>query len=294
MITPKKVKVGDTIGIVAPCGMKYYEKLVGPVAVLKSMGFEVKFGKHIFNDTWGYAASAAERAEDFNEMARDDDVALVLFGGGDVGNEVLPYLDYDAIAKSAKAYCSYSDSTSILNAITAKTGLITFHGQTPRTFENMSEYNRERFFSVIVEHCGEHKKAAAWKVLRGGKAEGKLVGGYTQNVCLMLSSPYFNFENEGHILFLEDYYFFSEPVGVARYMEHIMQSKFFDTVSGVIFGGFGEGDEAVTEILARKADIAGLPFIKCDDFGHGKNNAIFPIGSHGVLDANNMRLNFVI
>lgn len=294
MIFPKKVSRGDTIGIVSPCDVKYYEKLIGPEAVLRSMGFNIKYGKNTFKDTWGYAASAEERAEDLNAMARDDEVSFIFFGGGDVGLEVLPYLDYDAIKETKKVYCSYSDSTSILNAITAKTGLITFHGQTPRTFEELSEYNAERFESVILKRDGVHKKAEDWTILHGGTANGKLIGGYTQNVCLMLSSPYFNYSDEKHILFLEDYFWFSEPAIVARYVEHIIQSDFFKTVSGIIFGGYGDGDDIVTNILRRKAERCGIPFVKCNDFGHGKNNAIFPIGADAFLDADNLTLVFEI
>lgn len=294
MIFPKKVSIGDTIGIVSPCDVKYYEKLIKPEEVLRSMGFKVKYGKNTFKDTWGYAATPEERAEDFNAMAYDDEVSLVLFGGGDVGVEVLPLLDYDAIKKSKKAYCSYSDSTSILNAITSKTGLITFHGQTPRTFEELSEYNEERFSSVIINRDGKHKAASDWVTLYGGKAHGKLIGGYTQNVCLLLSSPYFSYSDEEYILFLEDYFWFSEPAIVARYVEHIIQSDFFKNVSGIIFGGYGDGDEVVTEYLRRKAELVKKPFIKCSDFGHGKNNAIFPIGATAFLDADGLTLDFEI
>lgn len=294
MIFPRKVSVGDTIGMVSPCDVKHYEKLIKPEAVLRSMGFKIKYGKNTFSDTWGYAASARERAEDFNAMARDEEVSLVLFGGGDVGVEILPLLDYDAIKNSRKAYCSYSDSTSILNAITSQTGLITFHGQTPRTFEELSEYNAERFSSVILRRDGNHKKAEEWTSLYGGKAQGRLIGGYTQNVCLMLSSPYFSYSDEKYILFLEDYFWFSEPAIVARYVEHIIQSDFFKNVSGIIFGGYGDGDEIVTDILRRKAEEIAVPFVKTNDFGHGKNNAVFPIGASAFLDADDMTLNFEI
>lgn len=293
MLLPRKLSLGDTIGIVSPCDVKYPEKLKAPIAALERLGFSIKLGEHIFSDTWGYAASARERADDFNSMATDDEVGFVFFGGGDVGNEVLPLLDYDAIGKSGKIFCSYSDSTSILNAITANTGLVTFHGQTPRTFENLSEYNSERFFSVLANRDVCHRKAAPWTTLHGGTCCGKLLGGYTQNVCFLLSSPYFRYEKKEHILFLEDYFWFSEPVGVARYLEHIMQSEFFNYVGGVIFGGYGEGEEAVLEILARKSQSVGIPFVKCSDFGHGENNAIFPIGANGVLDADKQELTFL-
>ncbi len=46
---------------------------------------------------------------------------MVLFGGGEGGNELLPYIDFENIATHPKIVCSYSDGTTILNAIYTKT-----------------------------------------------------------------------------------------------------------------------------------------------------------------------------
>ena len=90
-------------------------------------------------------------AEDSNSMAREKEVKMVLFGGGEGGEEVLPYLDYSAIRAHPKFYVSYSDGTSILSAITRKTGLVTYYGALPGMFENLTPYNKQQFFSHFVE-----------------------------------------------------------------------------------------------------------------------------------------------
>lgn len=82
---------------------------------------------------------------DFNSMIADDDVRMLLFGGGEVCNEILPYVDYENIVKHPKIICSYSDGTTLLNAIHSKTGLITFYGASPRTYFDLSEYNWQSF-----------------------------------------------------------------------------------------------------------------------------------------------------
>ena len=98
------------------------------ISVLERLGYSVKLGSNFTKDTYGYAASAQERADDLNELVAADEVQMILFSGGESAVEVLPYIDYENIRKHPKLFSSYSDGTSILNAIYAQTGLITYYG----------------------------------------------------------------------------------------------------------------------------------------------------------------------
>lgn len=54
---------------------------------------------------------------------RDPEVKAIFdLSGGDIANEILPYLDFKIIARSHAVFWGYSDLTTILNAIYAKTG----------------------------------------------------------------------------------------------------------------------------------------------------------------------------
>lgn len=46
---------------------------------------------------------------------------------------------------------SYSDGTSILNAIYANTGITTYYGQTPGLFADFNEYDRKQFVSHLID-----------------------------------------------------------------------------------------------------------------------------------------------
>lgn len=274
--------VGCTVGLVSPCETKSRERLEITATALRSLGFNVRFGTNTFKDTWGYAASASERAEDINRMAADDDVRLVILGGGETATEVLPLLDYELIASKPKRYCSFSDGTSILNAITSQCHLVTYHGQSFRTFDDLSEYNLTNFLTRVMRDDGVYRPANDWTILRGGTAEGTAVCGYTQNLCLLLSSPFFKYDiSDGCVVFTEDHSFFSCEAAVARYISHLAQSDFFKCVKGVVFGCYDESDseEGIIRILGRMADALGIPVAKCRDFGHGENNAVIPNGA---------------
>lgn len=294
-IIPPRLALGDVIGIVSPCDVKYPEKLEPCIAEIEKLGYKIKRGKYLYASTWGYAASPSERADDFNSMIIDPEVKMVFFGGGEVGNEVLPLLDYGAAKANPKIYCSYSDGTSILNAITANSGIVTYHGQTPRTFLPLSDYNASQFNSRLTRNDRIFEKSGDWLTIQGGYAEGIMIGGYTQNIALLSGSPFMPLDlSKRYILFLEDHEWFSIPAAVARYLEHISQSDFFPCVDALIFGQYRNGDQSdIIEILRRFAAHHSLPVVKCDDFGHENNNAIFPIGMMATLDADKQKLTFL-
>ncbi|HBL84897.1 MAG: hypothetical protein A2Y17_06665 [Clostridiales bacterium GWF2_38_85] len=294
-IIPLRLKKGDIIGIVLPCDVKTADKLEPAVDIIKEQGFRVKLGNFVYKPTIGYAATAEERAADFNAMIYDNEVRMVFFGGGEVGNEILPLIDYKTARKNPKIYCSYSDGTSILNAITANCKIVTYHGQTPRTFTPITEFNLWHFNKRLMTSDNDYLKSDSWTVINNGVAEGIMVGGYTQNVALLTGSRYMKLDlNQKYILFLEDHRWFSIPAAVSRYISHIEQSDLFTNVTGLIFGQYSNDEQSeIIEILKRFGAKHKIPIVKCNDFGHESNNAIFPIGMKARLDANNEELRFL-
>lgn len=295
VIKPKRLKYGDTIGIISPCYAYSEESIAGALKALRQKNFSVKLGRHVYKDTYGYAASPEERAEDFNTMASDKDVSMVLFDGGEVGNEILPLIDYDAVRANPKIYCSYSDGTTILNALNSKSGLITFHGATFRTFDGITDYNLHSFEDRLIKPSTTFTRSNDWEVLKAGKCEGILVGGYLVNFAVMLGGKYFTFdENMPYILFLEDNESFSSPAVVSKYLSHIGQNPFIRNVRGLLFGHYSTNFQPILlDILKRFGDCHNIPVVKCDDFGHGVNNAILPIGISAQLDTKNFSLTFL-
>lgn len=295
VIKPKCLKYGNTIGIISPCYAYSEENIAGALKGLSQRNFAVKLGRHVYKDTYGYAASPEERAEDFNSMASDKDVNMVLFGGGEVGNEILPLIDYDTVRANPKIYCSYSDGTTILNALNSRSGLVTFYGATLRTFEGITAYNLRSFEDRLIKPSASFTSSSDWEVLKAGKCEGTLVGGYLVNFAVMLGGNYFTYdEDKPYILFLEDNERFSSPAVVSKYLSHIGQSPFIRNVRGLLFGHYSINSQPILlDILKRFGDRYNIPVVKSDDFGHGSNNAILPIGISAQLDTKNLSLTFL-
>lgn len=285
---PERLKKGDTIGIIAPCFRLTPESIENSVRNLEEKGFRVKLSKNIFSASHGYAASPGERAEDFNAMIADTEVKMLLFGGGEVSNELLPLIDYEAVKRNSKIICSYSDSTTLLEAIYANTGLVTFYGASLRTFANPTEYNLGCFNDRLTRtDKPDFERNSEWRTISSGTCEGTLIGGYLLNFAMLLGGEYFSYDrNKKYILFLEDHIKFNIPAAVARYFAHIEQSGFFSQVTGLLWGHYSPDESPeIDRILKRTGDRYGFPVVRCEDYGHGENNAVLPIGIRGVLDA---------
>ncbi len=292
---PQSLQYGDTIGFIAPCYAMTPERMSeGIVPTLESLGFSVKLSSNFYSNAWGFAGSDAERAADFHEMLLDPEVNMILFGGGEVGNELLPLIDWDIVRTHPKILCSYSDSTTLLNAVTSRTGLVTFYGASPRTFADLSEYNRRSFEQRLLYGGKTHEKGSLWRTICGGNCEGILTGGYLVNYAVMLGGAYFRIDRtKPHILLIEDHEKFSSPAVLSKYFSHIGQSGIMDCVTGLLFGHYStEENRQVDEILRRFGEKYGIPVVRCEDFGHGANNAIFPLGVGATLDADNLTLEF--
>ena len=129
-LKPPRLQRGNTVGIVNPAGATFHpEDVVIAGETMAALGLKIKTGKHLL-DRYGYLAGSDEaRAEDINDMFADPEVdAILTLRGGWGCNRLLDRLDYGAIEKHPKILMGYSDITSLLLAMNAKTGLVTFHG----------------------------------------------------------------------------------------------------------------------------------------------------------------------
>lgn len=289
------LKYGDTIGMISPswvANQKDYEKYANGI---ERLGFQVKFGRNIYKDTYKYTASVAERVDDLNEMIYDPNVKMVFFGGGYGSVDLLPYIDYNGIKENPKLFLSYSDGTSILNAIYAKTGITTYYGQTPGLFDNISEYDKKQFISHLVEGtAADYIRNSDWYTITEGCCEGILVGGYLLNFVLSLGNRFFPYQTEGnYILFVEELDQFQSVQGVSMFLTCIGQSRLMEQVTGLLFGHYSDDiSPLLFEVLERFGKKYHIPVAYCDDFGHGINHAIFPIGRRAILDTKNKTLLF--
>ena len=281
------LRPGGTIGICSPSHIAEYWDYQNIINAIRSKGFQVREADNLYKDTYGYLATPQERAADFNQLIADPEVELILFGGGEGANELLPYIDFENIKRHPKRIVSYSDGTFLLNPIWAQTGLETYYGQAPPNFLDMTWYDEKHFFEHMVYDCmREHVANSEWKVQTHGRAEGILIGGYARNFAMILGSKYMPVDYaQKYILFVEDHESFGGVDYVSAMLTHIEQDPFMDCVTGVIFGNdSGNENWQLLWRVQRLGEERQIPVVYCDDFGHGWNHAIMPIGRKASLD----------
>ena len=120
------LRCGDKIGIVCCSnGQKhtYEEKIKQLENILETIGLHPVFSDCIYEKNDVFSGTAKERADALMRFYKDDEIKGIFdISGGDVANGILPYLDYDMIVNSSKMFWGYSDLTTVINAIYAKTG----------------------------------------------------------------------------------------------------------------------------------------------------------------------------
>lgn len=289
------LKPGDTIGIISPSWVADKNDYENYAKGIEKLGFQIKFGKNIYKDTYRYTASVKERVDDLNEMVYDKTVKMIFFGGGCGSVDLLPYIDYGKIKETPKLFLSYSDGTSILNAIYAQTGITTYYGQTPGLFDKISEYDREQFISHLIKgNVTDYISNSDWHTITEGRCEGNLIGGYLLNFVLTLGNRFFPYQTDkNYILFIEELDKFQSVQNVSMFLTCMGQSQLMEQVTGLLFGHYSDDiSPELFEVLERFGKKYNIPVAYCDDFGHGANHAIFPIGREAVLDTKNKSLLF--
>jgi len=297
-LIPPRLRRGGCIGIASPSHLASREDYGPIIAAIEAKGFRIKTGANLYAADYGYSATEKERAADFNQLVADPEVELVFFGGGDGGNELLPYVDFKSVAAHPKLYLSYSDGTTLLESIYTRCGIAVYYGQMPGLFSGISDYNYEQFESWMLQgRVREHRPNSPWHCLSrgtGSAVSGTLIGGYLENLLLLMSIGGFQVDpGRRCILFLEDHERFSSIEKLSALLAWLDETPFMDQVEGILFGNYSDTlKTALLDCLGRLGERRHIPVAYCDDFGHGANHAILPIGLPAVFDAGAGRLSY--
>lgn len=294
---PKKLQIGDTIGIVSPSGAVSIElenQFNNGVDFLKNLGFKVKIGKNALSNTLKYSATPQEKADDINSMFADNEIkAIICSQGGANSNSILPLLDFDIIKNNPKIFLGISDITVLLNAIYQKTGLVTFHGNDVMWGfgTEHTDYDEQEFIDRLVEgKIGEVKHNSEWKCVRGGVAEAILIGGNLNCLNKLAGTEYLP-DFEAKILLLETFDESNAPDDVEAELSHLKQMGVFEKIKGLWIGYYSHKSKIpYEEIVMNVVKDYDFPILKCDDFGHNTPNTTIPIGTKIKLDATNKQL----
>lgn len=282
------LKSGDKIGIVCCSnGQKqtYVEKIKYLENTLKDIGLCPVFSDCIYEKEDIFSGTAQERAEALMNFYKDDEIKEIFdISGGDVANGVLPYLDYEVIGNSEKRFWGYSDLTTIINAIYAKTGKESVLYQIRNLIYNHKEQQIVDFQNTVMQN-GIDLFQPNYRFIQKSKMQGIVVGGNIRCFLKLAGTEYMP-DLEGKILLLESYG--GTVAKIENYLCQLQQMGAFDKVAGILLGTFTEMEQEhcqpTVEVLLKRIVGEDLPIAVTREIGHGTNSKAIVIGKELYLE----------
>lgn len=282
-------KRGDKIGIVCCSnGQKcaYKEKIKDLENTLTKIGLQPVLSDYIYEKENIFSGTAKERANALmNFFYKNQDIKGIFdISGGDVANGILPYLDYDIIANSPKIFWGYSDLTTVINAIYAKTGKTSVLYQIRNLIYDYKE-RQIADFSNTVMHNGTDLFKLKYEFVQQSKIKGIVIGGNIRCFLKLAGTEYMP-KLENKVLLLES--FNGDVAKIETYLCQLQQIGAFDKIAGIILGTFTEMDKEkytpTVEELVKKMVSKELPIVSTKDIGHGTNSKAIVIGQELCLE----------
>jgi muramoyltetrapeptide carboxypeptidase len=275
LIKPKKLVIGDTIGIIAPSAGNaniFPHRIDNATKMLKSLGYKVKLSENALEINGYVSASAQKRASDIHSMFEDDDVSAVLCTiGGNHSNSLLKLIDFDLIKNNPKIFIGYSDISVLHYAFMKKANLQTFYGPCLMTqfgeYPQILSYTLDYFNKAVGENApiGEVKQSDRWTAeildwtkkqdlerprklletnnyewLKKGKASGKIIGGCVPSINHLIGTDYW-IDPSDMILFIDipEGHEFGKGLPISdldSYFTDLDNIGVFENISGLIIG----------------------------------------------------------
>ncbi|WP_181014021.1 S66 family peptidase [Fructobacillus tropaeoli] len=314
---PKKLKAGDEIRVISPSfSMErvggFNENLVAKQR-LEHLNFKVTFGKHINKNDRFFSSDIRDRVADLHDAFLDSNVKAVLTTvGGWNANELLPFIDWKIIRNNPKAFIGYSDTTSLHNAIRAKTNMVTYYGpsyssfkmdelQTFQTKQWLKSVQRKSYFLEPSEvytsdpwfdkSQPRHPMPNKWKIYHHGSSIGTITGGNIQTYYLQAGTSYFP-QVKNPILFIEEAESDGNDFGLGFSRELAQILQLHPDIQGLVIGRFPVenkvSEEQLIAILNKYPILQTVPVVYDVDFGHTQPIFTFPLGGQIQIKAENL------
>lgn len=299
MLLGKKLKKGDTIGLIAPSGAVRTEGAIEKaIEETKRMGYRVKLGESL-GKVYGYLSGTDEvRARDINAMFADDEVdAIVCVRGGYGTTRLLDLLDYDVIRANPKIFVGYSDITALHAAMFGRCGLVTFEAPMAVSDWSNGPLDDVSYASMMralacAEPMGELVNGPGYharRTVNPGVCEGVLVGGNLSLMASLVGTPY-ELDVTDKILFIEEVG--ERTYCVDRMLTQLRLAGVFERCAGVVFGDFKDCPIeypafglSLEEIIRDVVAPCGKPVFTGMQIGHCKPKLSLPHGVRCCMDA---------
>ncbi len=309
-----QLKSGDKVVVIAPStASSLIDEKVREIAIkrLEALGLQVELDLTCEEAEFYGTANIAVRIEQIHKaFARTDIQGIFTFIGGFHSNQLLPFLDFELIAKNPKFFSGYSDITALNNALLAKAKLVTLNGPHFSSFGEQQgfEYTMQHFKNLAFKGSDQVLAPLQWSddlwfldqdkreflphqghiVLNPAKVSGTVLGGNISTFRLLQGTPFMP-EVEGEIiLFLEEAGGEENSNTFIRTLVSISQQDFFKQVTGLVIGKFQKVSkrdlQALQSFLESHPSFKDLTIILEANCSHVTPRFSIPIGGQCTIE----------
>lgn len=301
MNIPKALKIGDTIGLIAPSGPLRKGNIDQIKNSIQSYGYNVKVGESCYLKHKGYLAGNDDtRARDIEKMFSDKTIdAIMCLRGGYGTSRLLDKIDYNLIFQNPKIFIGFSDITGLHIVFNQICNLSTYHGIMAYTAPKWDNFTYGSFLEalnfkdeLIIENPVKEKIYTIYP----GESEGILVGGNLSLIISTLGTSY-EIDTRNKILFIEE---IGEYIyRIDRMLMHLYHAGKLEDCNGIIYGDFNDcrkfndDDNEIIELLKEISQKVNKPAIYNLQAGHCMPMLTLPLGVKCSMDATNQRVKFM-
>ena len=282
-----RLRRGSRVAVVSPASFVKPENVERGVARLRAFGYEpIVMPSALERGPLYYAGTAEQRVADLHAAFADKTIAGVLCTRGGWGSaELLPLLDRDLIRANPKVFVGYSDHTSLHAWFWTECRMQTYYAPMVTADWSKTDGVDVRSWQAAIEEkhwpdVWELNERDGMRVLREGRATGKLLGGCLSIIEAGLATPWALKIDEPCVLFVED--IGTKPYQWDRMLQHLKFAGLMQNVRGVVLGDMSanveDSDMEMLESACLHAlrDFAGPVSIglKCGHVSEGNRSLI--------------------
>ena len=305
MRQPPFLNPGDPIALVAPsfgCTIEPYATRLEVAIKRLKRHYRVIEGPNIRRgDGIAASASAEERAKEIHDAFASDAKLILSVGGGETMNEILPYVDFDAIKEAEpKWFMGFSDNTNLTFVLTTLCDLVTVYGPCAPSFFEKKWRLSEADAIALLQGKTHFEGYPKWSITRRDPKrplrsyrlsqlktivahgyeepmEGILLGGCLDCLVNLCGTRFDQAERfasehpEGIIWFLEACDL--NALSIRRAYFELREAGWFKNVKGFLLGRALSGREEILGVDRFNAAVdmlgeLGVPILMDVDLGH--------------------------
>ena len=301
---PAPLKKEDTLAVIAPAGqLRDLPGFAKGIAILKDMGFQVKYPRNLWPGSDYLADSDENRALEFNKLFSDPLInGFIVMRGGYGCLRMIDLIDLQQIVRTPKIIVGFSDITILQNYLHEQTGLVSFHGPVVTSLHSVTSSSLQNLYYCLKGNWHTSVTPQEIEILQAGPSStGQLVGGNLASLVTLLGTPYdFNWDEK--IVLLED--IDEAPYRIDRMLTQLSLAGKLKNISGLILGDFSlssyqddiEKLRYREQVWTRVVELCGhstYPIWANFPFGHCPENITLPLGAMAKMDRDKTSLLFI-